>query len=115
VTITDDRAAEIVAKLVAGGIRATTDPGALNAPAVLVIPVPKRTYDVGCGFTATWTLHALAPAPSGADRTTAALLNGMVDTVAGIFPVEEAQPGAYILGPNTHPSISLTFTEVLSP
>lgn len=103
----------IVGKLVAAGIRATTDPSALNLPAVLVVP-PRRTYDVGCGYTATWTLHAIAGAPTGGDRTTWAALDHLVDTIAGVLPVEEAVAGAYVLLQNTHPSYQVTFTEVLS-
>jgi hypothetical protein len=106
-------AADIVAKLQAAGIRATTDPGALNPPAVLVVP-PRRDYDVGCGFTATWGLHAIAPAPTGGDRTVWAALDALVDAVAATYPVESAQPGAYVLGTNTHPSYLVTFTEVIS-
>jgi hypothetical protein len=106
-------AANIVAKLQAAGIRATTDPGALNPPAVLVVP-PRRVYDVGCGYTATWTLHAIAPAPTGGDRTTWTALDVLVDAVAASYPVQDATPGAYVLGPNTHPSYLVTFTEVIS-
>jgi hypothetical protein len=106
-----DAATAICAKLSAAGIRATTDPGAINLPAVLVVP-PRRVYDVGCGYTAVWTLHALAGAPTGADRTTWAALDTLVDAIASIYPVETAQPGAYVLGPNTIPSYLVTFSEV---
>jgi hypothetical protein len=111
--MTTAAAAVIVAKLQAAGIRATMDPGALNPPAVLVVP-PRRDYDVGCGYTATWALHAIAGAPTGGDRTAWAALDALVDAVATTFPVESAQPGAYVLGPNTHPSYLVTFKEAIS-
>jgi len=114
VTTADDAAATIVAKLTAAGIRATTDPGALNPPVVLVVPVPRRQYNVGCGYTATWTLHALAGAPTRGDRTIGAQLNELVDAVASTFPVESATPGAYVVGSNTHDSSTITFSEVLT-
>lgn len=103
----------ICEKLKAEGIRATTDPGALNPPAVLVVP-PRRVYDIGCGFTAWWTVHAIAPNPTGGDRTTWAQLDELVDAIAAAYPVTEATPGAYVLGPNTHPSYLVTFSEVIS-
>lgn len=103
----------IVEKLTAAGIRATTDPSALNLPAVLVVP-PRRVYDVTCGYTATWTLHAIAPAPTGGDRTTWAALDKLVDTIATVYPVEDATAGAYVLGPNTHPAYLVNFSEVIS-
>lgn len=110
----DDAAAVIVGKLQGAGIRATTDPGALNPPAVLVVPVPRRVYDTNCGYTATWTLHALAGAPTRGDRTIGSQLNDLVDAVAGLFPLQDAAPGAYVLGPNTHDSVLIQFTEVIS-
>ena len=106
-----DAALVITEKLTAAGVRATTDPGALNPPAVLVVP-PRRVYDVACGYTAIWTVHAIAPAPTGGDRTTWAQLDALVDAVAACYPVETAQPGAYVLGPNTLPSYLVTFSEV---
>jgi len=105
-----EAAAAIVAKLQAAGIRATTDPGALNPPAVLV-PPPRRVYDIGCGYTAVWTLHAIAGSPTGGDRTTWSQLDTLVDAIAGAFAVETAQPGAYVLGPNTYPSYLVQFSE----
>lgn len=104
-------ALEICEKLAAAGVRATTDPGALNPPAVLVVP-PRRVYDLACGYTAVWAVHAIAPGPTGSDRTTWAQLDALVDGIAGVYPVETAQPGAYVLGPNTLPSYLVTFMEV---
>jgi hypothetical protein len=106
---TADAALQIVEKLVAAGIRATTDPGALNPPAVLVVP-PRRDYDVACGYTAVWNVHAIGAGPTGGDRTTWAQLDALIDAVAATFAIQVAQPGAYVLGPNTHPSYQITFT-----
>lgn len=108
---TADASAAIVEKLAAAGVRATTDPGALNPPAVLVVP-PRRVYDLNCGFTAVWTVHAIAPAPTGGDRTTWRQLDELVDAIASVYPVETAQPGAYVTGPTTLPSYLVTFPEV---
>jgi hypothetical protein len=102
----------ICEKLNAAGVRATTDSGALTPPAVLV-PPPRRVYDVGCGFTAVWSLHAIAPAPTGGDRVTWAALDELVDAIAAVYPVETAQPGAYVLGNRTLPSYLVTFSEVV--
>jgi len=103
-------ALDICEKLKAAGVRATTDAGALNPPAVLVVP-PRRVYDIACGYSAVWNVHAIAAAPTGGDRNTWAQLDELVDAVASVYPVETAQPGAYVLGPNTHPSYLVQFTE----
>jgi hypothetical protein len=108
-----DAALAVCEKLQGAGVRATTDPGALNPPAVLVVP-PRRVYDVGCGYTAHWSLHAVAAGPTGGDRTTWGQLDELVDAIASVYPVEQAQPGAYVLGPNTHPSYLVTFSEAIS-
>jgi hypothetical protein len=100
---------EIVDKLKSAGVRATTDAGALSPPAVLVVP-PRRVYDVACGYTAIWTVHAIAPAITGGDRTTWGALDELVDAIASVYPVETAQPGAYVLESKTLPSYQVTFS-----
>jgi hypothetical protein len=104
-----DDALTIAAKLEAAGIRATTDATALNPPAVL-IPPPRRDWDTGCGYTATWTLHAIAPAITGGDRVTWAQLDQLVDAIASVYPVTSALPGAYVLEGKAMPSYAVTFT-----
>lgn len=101
----------VVEKLQAAGIRATSDTSALNPPAVLV-PPPVRIWDVGCGYTAQWNVHAIAGAPRGSgDRTVIAQLDELVDAIAATFPAERAQPLAYVLpNGNSHPSYLVTFT-----
>ena len=88
----------ICEKLKAAGVRATTDTGALNPPAVLVVP-PRRVYDVACGYSAVWNVHAIAGGPTGGDRTTWAALDELVDTVASVYPVELAQTRRLCAGP----------------
>ena len=104
-------ALEICEKLKAAGVRATTDAGALNPPAVLV-PPPRRVYDVGCGYTQVWTVHAIAPAITGGDRVTWAQLDELVDAIAAVYPVESAQPGAYVLESKTLPSYLVQFSNM---
>jgi hypothetical protein len=104
-----DDALAICEKLKAAGVRATTDSGALNPPAVLV-PPPRRVYDVGCGFTQIWAVHAIAPAITGGDRVTWAQLDELVDAIASVLPVETAQPGAYVLEGKTLPSYQVQFS-----
>jgi hypothetical protein len=106
-----DAAAVIVEKLIAAGIRATVDPGAFTPPAVIV-PPPDRTYDVGCGYTATWGLRAVATAPTGGDHTTWAQLDTLVDAIASVFPVESAVRRGFPLGAKILPSYLVMFTEV---
>jgi hypothetical protein len=108
---TSDAAAVICEKLTAAGVRATTDPGAFTPPAVLV-PPPRRTYDVGCGYTALWGLRAVAPAPTGGDHSTWATLDDLVDAIASVFPVESAVPYGFAVGAKILPSYLVTFTEV---
>lgn len=115
-TSADDSAAILVEKLQAAGIRATVDLGALNPPAVLVVPVPRRVADVGCGYTATWTLHAIGVAPTGSGTAEVGRsINELVDAVMNVFPIVDAIPGAYVL-PNgkNHPSSTILITEVIS-
>jgi hypothetical protein len=102
-------ALEIVEKLKGAGVRATTDAGALNPPAVLVVP-PRRVYDLNCGYTAIWGVHAIAPAITGGDRVTWGQLDELVDAIASVYPVETAQPGAYVLESKTLPSYLVTFS-----
>jgi hypothetical protein len=106
------RASDIVALLAAAEVRASLDPSAVNPPAVLVVP-PTRAYDVPCGFTATWTLIALAPGAQGADRGTWAALDRLVDAVADAVPLERAEMAAYTLNGQTLPAYVCTFTEAL--
>ena len=77
-----DRASEIVTALISQEVRATTDPSAAVPPCILV-PPPGRTFDLGCGFSARWELAAMAPAPSGPDRNSWAVLDELVAAAEG--------------------------------
>lgn len=112
-TSADDFARTIVEKLQAAGVRATSDAGALNPPAVLVVPVPRRVPDVMGGYTATFTLHAIGVAPTGSGTADVGKsVNELVDAVMGVFPITDATPAAYVLPNNrNHPSATITITE----
>jgi hypothetical protein len=108
-----ERANELVGKLEAAGVRATTDPTVVAPPCVLFIP-PNHRYDVGCGFTATWQIAAIAPAARTADRNTWATLEQLVTAVADIAPVVHADLVAYIANGVTYPAYLLEWEEALS-
>lgn len=91
-----DRAKELVALLVEGGVRATADPRNAQVPCVLVTP-PTMAFDTYCGRTLTWNLYALAPSPANADSW--AKLDELVDAVAGILDVATCAPVAYSIAP----------------
>lgn len=95
-----ERALELVDKLTAQGIPATADPRSATPPVVLVAP-PRRTYDLGCGYTATWQLHALVPGVGNADAHKA--LDELVDQVAVVLPVERVDLESYVLSPDSPP------------
>lgn len=107
-----DRGAQLVAALAAAGVPATVDPAAAVPPVVLV-PPPARDYDLAVGFTATWTLVALTSPPGGIGAWSD--LDDLVDAVAGVLPVERAQPSAYQLAPDgpAHPAYLLTIREAI--
>ena len=108
--VTLERAEDIVAKLEAQGIRATTDPTMAAAPGVLVTP-PNLEFNLQCGVSATWTLVALAPAAQTADRTSWALLDEMVNAIAGTVDLETADVVAYVVNGRTYPAYLCQFTE----
>lgn len=87
-----ERAEELVDVLAAAGITATVDSRNLNLPCVL-IPPPRRTYDLGCGYTAGWELWALVPGPGNADAFRA--VDDLADRVAAVLPIMRAEPRAY--------------------
>lgn len=108
----DDAMAAIVAKLNAAGVRASTDPSALNPPAVLVLP-PNRTWDVGCGYSADWALYAIGPAPTGSGAGASfSILNQLLDDIAGALNPQSAHRIAYPHGSQMLPAFIVNFTEV---
>ena len=108
-----ERATELAGKLEAAGVRATTDPTVVAPPCVLFIP-PNHRYDVGCGFTATWQIAALAPAARTADRNTWATLEQLVSAVEAVVTLENADLVAYIANGITYPAYLLQWEEALS-
>lgn len=105
-----ERALELVDKLMAQGVNATADPRSATPPVVLVTP-PRRTYDLACGYTATWQLHALVPGAGNADAFKA--LDALVDQVAAVLPVERADLEQYVLTPDSPalPAYRIEFEE----
>jgi hypothetical protein len=107
-----DRAAQLVEVLAAAGIPATVDPAAAVPPVVLV-PPPRRVYDLAVGFTAEWSLVALTSPPGGVGAWRD--LDDLVDAAAAALPVERAEPSAYQLAPDgpPHPAYLLTIREAI--
>lgn len=95
-----DRALQIVDKLKANRIPATVDPRSATPPCVLVTP-PNGTLDISCGFTAEWSLIALAPGAGNADSFKA--LDGLRHSVCSLFPVDRFDLISYSLSPDNPP------------
>jgi hypothetical protein len=104
------RAQDIVQKLEAEGVRATTDPSAFSAPGILVTP-PNLVMDLNCGVTASWTLVAIAPAAQGADRSSWQELDALVDAAQAVLDVESADLVAYVLNGTSYPAYLMLFDE----
>jgi len=104
------RALELAEALTASGIRATVDPRGATPPCVLIVP-PARTWDLACGYTASWELWALAPGTGNADAHKA--LDDLVDDVAKVLPLERADLQSYVLAADAPPlpAYRLTMTE----
>lgn len=107
------RALEIASDLTASGVSATVDPRAATPPCVLIVP-PARTFDLGCGYTATWELWALVPGTGNADAHRA--LDLLVDAVLKVLPLERADLQSYALSADAPPlpAYRLTFSEGVS-
>ena len=111
------RALEICEKLEAAGIRATTDPSALNLPAVLVSLPSDRTNDLNCGVSLTWQLDCIVPAPNGWDRSAWREMDLLVAAVEATFPIERSRSMAFqrpgLAWLTSFPCYQATFTEAL--
>lgn len=111
------RAGELAAQLAGAGVKAHTDPGkaAGNLPCLLIGP-PVLTPGTagGGGYTATWSIFALASVSAGA---TAAWddLDVLVDRVEEVLGVERAEPTSYTLptGGDPLPAYRITHTEAI--
>ena len=112
-SVSVERAGEIVTALTAQAVRATTDPSAAIPPCILV-PPPGRTFDLGCGFTARWELVAMAPAPTGPDRNSWAILDGLVAAAESALPLESAQLVTFNLAGTDYPAYLLAWSEAVA-
>jgi hypothetical protein len=114
VSSSSTRQRSLAAELTAAGVPATADPRSATPPVVLV-PPPRRRYDVGCGYSAEWELVPLVPGPGNADADLA--LSTMVDKLAELLPVTEAEPGSYVLSPDNppFPAYRVRFLEGVDP
>ena len=113
-TSSSTRQRELAAQLTAAGVSATADPRSATPPVVLV-PPPRRRYDVGCGYSAEWELIPLVPGPGNADADAA--LSATVDRLAELLPVVDAEPGSYVLSPDNapFPAYRVHFLEGIDP
>lgn len=109
---TFDRGEQIVVALTQLGVRATTDPAVASPPCVLVMP-PARTFDLPCGFTARWTVAALAPGALGADRSTWAALDHLAEIVAQVVDLDTAELVSYVLNGVAFPAYLCNFEETM--
>lgn len=111
-----DFADALVDDLRAAHLSATSDSRSAVPPCVLVVPVPRREYDVLCGgYSSTWTIACLAPGPG--DRADAEILEALADAVAELVPVQTAEPASYLLSTDrpAYPAILLTFQADITP
>lgn len=106
------RAGQLAAELSGAGLAATDDPQKLSGrlPGVLVGP-PRLAFDVGIGATATWRLLAVASTPDALRAWEQ--LDPIVGVVAGLLPIETAEPVSFAATPGEDPlpAYALTFTE----
>ena len=106
------RARELAAQLNAAGVRATTDPGSIVTPCVLVVP-PVLANDQACAYTATWQLFALGSGVGG--ESTWQQLDELLDGIAGVLDVENVTPTQYanIAGDSRYPAFLITTTDTI--
>lgn len=92
------------------GIRATADVTKVAPPCVLITP-PRRDYDLPCGYTATYTLVALAPSPGTLDAVKR--LDDLADSVAEVLDVASVEPIAYeVPGQQSYPAYLITLDPI---
>lgn len=100
--------------LVAGGVRAVTDPRRVDPPCVLILPEEAEfgMMAPGNGNT-TWVLRCLAPPPGNSDAF-GILSDLAAATITTVPDVQNARMGSYATGPTSDPwpCIELRFTTV---
>jgi hypothetical protein len=102
-------------QLTTAGVRTVTDPRSVVLPCVLLTP-PVRTYDLSCGYTATWQAYVLASG-GGAEASWQAL-DELTDELVQLVDGETVQPVQYKLSPDaadTLPAFLVTFTSSVDP
>lgn len=108
-----DRAASLVQLLAASGITATRSvPDALAKLPCVLIPPPNIGPGTYGSATTTWRLVALAADPLGGEDAWQQL-DGLLDQVLDVLPVDRAEPTAYAL-PGDQPPLpayAITYTE----
>lgn len=88
-------AQELAAAIQAAGVKvSTTRPSVAVPPCVLVQPIPARVYDIAHGYTATWSILCMVPT---ADERGAEQLDDLVNRVAGVVPLETAEPVSWAI------------------
>lgn len=107
------RADELAAQLVGAGIPATTDPAKLagRLPGLLIGP-PRLAFDgLDNGATATWRLLLVASTPNA--YAAWAQLDGLLDLLGELLPVETAEPASFATDPSADPlpAYALTYVE----
>lgn len=100
---------ELVRLLVAGGVRATSDPRRVDPPCALVVPEGGEFDTLCIGDANTdWVIHVLAPPPSASDsmRTLWRLVAGCLQVIPRI---ESVRASSYATGGEPWPSYELRF------
>jgi hypothetical protein len=80
-------------QLQAAGVRATTDPRKVVAPALLIAP-PQVEFDLACGGTATWTVYAVSSSPGG-DAEAWRQLDLLLAVALKVLQPERAEPASW--------------------
>lgn len=105
------RAAELVGKLEAEGVRATYDAReAANPPVILVAP-PTITPVNRCGAEYVWPLYCLAPMPADAD--TLGVLEPLLEACWAAGLTGPVRPVTYSSAAGELASLLVTYTETI--
>ena len=107
-----DAAREIVAALVAAGIRATADIRSLQPPGVLLHPMPDLVFNATLSGApaATWHLWLASPAPGTLASVDA--LDELLEAVLGVLDLDDATSAVLPTGLSADPlpAVHCTYT-----
>lgn len=109
-------AESLVTQVRAAGMKATADIRNVSLPGVLVHPMPRREYDLLSGYSAEWSIVALAPGPG--DLADAKVLQDYADRLVTLFPqIKSVEPASYVLPsfPDPKPALILKFDTEVTP